>query len=597
MAESPNKNSGQQFRFTIYSDGDEIKGCLDVVSIETYRAVNKIGKCLLALSAGDMPHGEVPESDLEIFDNGRNIRIDAGYGDDEKCIFDGIIISHNLDIEEGNKGTLRIECRDYTFPMTQSRRNKVFTDISDSAAITQVIENYSDLTLGIDSIEYQHPELLQYYCTDWDFILSRAEANGLVAITEGKQLNIKKPDVETPPVLTVTYGTDVISFNGELKAEDQWEKVEAIGWNPATQQIITVTGNPPKLNDQGETTSEALAEATGGNTRVLQTGLCSDPSTLQAWADGQILKSGLGRIQGEIRFYGQAGVNPGNLIQLDGFGKRFNGQPYVGSVEHEIKDGEWTTTIGMGLSTESISEMPDVMAPAASGLVPGIQGLHIGKVVKLDEDPNSEFRIQVDIPVLGGEDNKVWARLGTGWASNNYGSFFVPDINDELILGFFNSDPSQPVILGSLYSSNNQPPHQPTAENYVRGIVTKENMKLTFDDEKKVIILETPGGNKILISDEEKGITLKDQKGNQLKMNDSGITIESKADLILKAKQNIKIESDLATNIKAKNGDFKAEALNVEAKARIALKMMGTASAELSASGNAIVKGAMVMIN
>jgi len=596
MAESPNKDSGQQVRFTIYSNGLPIKGCLDIVSIETYCAVNKIGKCVLILTAGDMPHGEVPESDLEIFDTGRNLRIEAGYGDDEKCIFDGVIISHNLDLDEGNKGTLRIECREYTFQMTQSRRNNIFTESTDSEVIKQIIGNYSSLQSNVTGTEYVHPELLQYYCTDWDFILSRAEANGLVVTTEGKKVNVKAPEVSSSPVLMVTYGMDVISFKGELQAEDQWETIEAIGWNPATQKIIKVTGKTPSLNAQGEDTSETLAEATGGNTRVLQTGLCSDQATLQAWANGQMLKSGLARIQGTVCFYGNAKAKPGNLISLDGFGKRFNGNPYVGSVEHEIKDGEWTTTVEMGLSAESISEMPDVVAPAASGLVPGIQGLHIGKVIKLNEDPGKEHRIQVRIPVLEGDENTIWARLGNSWSSSNYGSFFMPDVGDEVILGFFNNDPSQPVILGSLYSSSNAPPYELTAENFTRGIVTKEKMKLTFDEENKVITIETPGNNKIVINDKEKGITLTDQNNNTIKMNDQGITIESKKDLILKAQNNIKIESGMAVNIQAKT-DLKSKGMNVETKADTTLKMQGTASAELSASGQTVVKGAMVMIN
>jgi len=596
MAESPNKNSGQQVRFTIYSDGEEIKDYLDIISIETDCAVNKIGKCVLTLNAGDMPRAEVPESDLDTFDTGKNIRVEVGYGDDEQCIFDGVIISHNLDLEEGNQGSLRIECREYTFLMTQSRRNKVFNSSTDSAAIGEVIGKYSLLTSEITGTEYEHPDLLQYYCTDWDFILSRAEANGLVVYTDGKTVKVKKPDVTSSPVLKVTYGTDVISFKGELLAENQWETVEALGWNPATQEIIKVTGNPPSLNDQGEITTAKLAEATGSDTQVLQTGLCADQATLQAWADGQLLKSGLGRIQGEICFHGNATVKTGNLISLDGFGKRFNGDSYIGRVEHKIQDGEWTTTAGMGLPTESISEMPNVVAPVASGLLPGIQGLQIGKVVKLHQDPGKENRIQVKVPVLGNEANTVWARLGSPWASKRYGSFFIPDINDEVILGFFNNDPCSPVILGSLYSSNYIPPYELTKDNFIRGIVTKEGMKQIFDEENKVITIETPGGNKIVISDKDKGITLTDQKGNIIKTNDSGITIESKGDLVLKAQNNITMESGMATNIKAKT-DLKSEGLNVETKAKTTLKMQGTASAEFSASGQTIVKGAMVMIN
>lgn len=121
-------------------------------------------------------------------------------------------------------------------------------------------------------------------------------------------------------------------------------------------------------------------------------------------------------------------------------------------------------------------------------------------------------------------------------------------------------------------------------------------MKQTFDEENKVITIETPGGYKITISDEEKEIKLTDQKGSVIKMNEHGIVLESKGDLVLKAQKNITMESGMATTIKAKT-NLKSEAMNVETKAKVNLKMQGTASTELSADGHTVVKGAVVMIN
>ncbi|MCC8155243.1 MAG: phage baseplate assembly protein V [Tannerellaceae bacterium] len=153
--------------------------------------------------------------------------------------------------------------------------------------------------------------------------------------------------------------------------------------------------------------------------------------------------------------------------------KHFNGNIYVGFVQHEIQDGNWFTTIGMGISPENITEKPDVIAPAASGLLPGIQGLHIGKVSKLEDDPLSEFRIEVELPLLNGEKNKVWARLAQGIAGKQSGFFFLPDAGDEVIVGFFNNDPCQAVILGSLYSSKQAPPYDFKNDNNTRAIYTR----------------------------------------------------------------------------------------------------------------------------
>lgn len=596
MAESSNRNRYNTVRITVYSDGTKIKDNLGIISVYVYRAVNRIGRCILKVDAGNMPQAEIPESDDDTFAPGKRIHLEAGYGDDAESLFEGFVTSHKLDIREGNECTLVIECREYTFPMTQGRNSRVFSSKKDSEAINEIIGAYPDLKPEVTGTTVKYNELVQYYCTDWDFLLSRADANGLVVSVDGNNIRVKAPETGGKPVVKVTYGMDLIAFDGDLTADDQQAKVEVYGWDVAQQEVLSAVGKPPSLNKQGNMQQKDLAKAAGNNDWMLQTVICEGMEPLQSWANAQLLKSGLARIQGTVKFYGHAGVIPGCTILLDGLGKRFNGNAYIGTVEHEIRQGEWITTAGMGLPYEQVTERNDVMSPPAAGLVPGIGGLHIGKVTKLDEDPAKEYRIQVRIPVLSGDNKLVWARLGNVWAGDAFGFFFIPDVGDEVILGFFNNDPSYPVILGSLYNGKSVPPYELTAENFIRGVVTKQKIKLTFHEEDKEITFETPGGNKIIVSDKEKGITLIDENKNKIKTDANGVTIDSAKNLVLKAQNNISIESGTAVAIKAKT-DLKSEGLNVETKAKASLKMQGTASAELSASGQTVVKGAMVMIN
>ncbi len=82
------------------------------------------------------------------------------------------------------------------------------------------------------------------------------------------------------------------------------------------------------------------------------------------------------------------------------------------------------------------------------------------------------------------------------------------------------------------------------------------------------------------MSDDEKGIKLEDENGNIIQMNADGITIESAKDLILKA-----------------SGDIKIEGTNVSSKASAQYKAEGSSGAELSTSGQAVLKGSVVAIN
>jgi uncharacterized protein involved in type VI secretion and phage assembly len=194
------------------------------------------------------------------------------------------------------------------------------------------------------------------------------------------------------------------------------------------------------------------------------------------------------------------------------------------------------------------------------------------------------------------ETEGVWARFGQFYATSNNGVFFIPEIDDEVIVGYFNDDPSYPVILGSMYSGKIKPPYEITKDNFKKAITTKEKLTLEFDDDKKVVTLKTPGNNQIIISDDKKNITLQDQNSNILTLSENGISLESSKDITIKAKGAISLDATGALSAASK-ADVDVKGNNINIKANIGVAAKGSATAELSASGQTTVKGAMVMIN
>ncbi len=200
---------------------------------------------------------------------------------------------------------------------------------------------------------------------------------------------------------------------------------------------------------------------------------------------------------------------------------------------------------------------------------------------------------------LGGiseADVLLWARMGNFYATSTSGSFFLPEIGDEVIIGFLDNNPLSPVILGSLYSKKNAAEITPEATNHIKGITTKSKLKITFDDEKKVTKISTPGGNTFTLDDENKAVNIVDQNSNSIKMTSSGIEIKSAKDLTLKATGKIILDATAAVSITSK-ADVAIEGLNINNTAKIGFVAKGNASAEISASGQTVVKGALVMIN
>jgi Rhs element Vgr protein len=598
MADSPEQGADGVIRVSVSSEGTALPDSAKLLSLRVTRAVNRVPAACLEFVDGDMPSGTFPLSDAEQFKPGADIKIHAGYGGDEACIFEGIVIKHAVRITRNNDARLVVECRDKAIKMTVGRKNANHVDKSDSDIIRSLISAHS-LTADVEASAVQHKELVQYYCSDWDFMLARAEANGLLVIATDGKVAVKAPAAHgTAPTLKVSYGEDLMAFEAEIDACTQYAGVQAVSWDTATQHAIAGTDEARAREPiaQGNLTSAALAEVLGPTSYRLQTAAPKTQAELTQWAKAQRLKSDLARIRGRMSFQGSAKAAVGAVIELAGVGSRFSGKVFVSGLTHSISDGNWVTDVEFGLAPPWSTEQHDVTAPGAAGLLPAVEGLQIGVVMKLDGDPDGEHRVQVSVPVMQAETDGVWARVLQFHGSSGFGAFFVPEVGDEVVLGYFNQDPSHPVILGSLYSSKRAPAYVPDAQNNTKAIVTRCKSKIEFNEADQSIAVTTPGNNKVVLSDAGQSIVLHDQNDNRVELNAGGITLRSPKDITLVAGGKISLDAIGAVGIAAK-ADVTVAGLNVSSDAQVGFSAKGTASAELSAAGQTVVKGAMVMIN
>ena len=214
-------------------------------------------------------------------------------------------------------------------------------------------------------------------------------------------------------------------------------------------------------------------------------------------------------------------------------------------------------------------------------------GLQIAKVIALEGDPNNEYRIQIEKTVRRVQV-KSWARLANLDAGENRGMVFRPEVGDEVIVGFIDNDPNEPIILGSLHNAPAPPPIEVSEDNPVKGLVTRGGIRLLFDDDETTITMDTPNGNRIIISEEEESIIIEDQHTNKILMDQDGIKLDSHKNIVLDANHDI--------SIKAKSNIF-IDGLNITADADAQFKATGNAGAEMTSSAIAVVKGSLVKIN
>ena len=368
--------AGSLITYTVKINGDTIPVYYQLYSIHVEQAVNRITTAKVVLLDGSAAKEDFKVSETDYFKPGNEVVIGAGYDSKNKVIFNVVMTKLGLKIEEASGSALEFECKDKAIKMIVGRKNATYTKTKDSDVIAKLIRNNS-LTAKVSSTSPQLAELVQYYCSDWDFILSRAEVNGMLVTTIDGKVTVFDPTSSTKSVLTVTYGKNLYSLNAEMNAVTQLSKVTASAWDFKNQALIN-TSNSNNFKGPGNISSDKLADVIGLNNFQLQTPVAEIKDELSLWSKAQILKSNLSKITGEVRFQGTSEISAGQYITLEGVGNRFNGDHFVSKVAHEIIDGNWFINAEIGLAPNWFIQEPDVVAPTASGLLPGVQGLHSG---------------------------------------------------------------------------------------------------------------------------------------------------------------------------------------------------------------------------
>lgn len=563
---------------TIKINGTELERTYQVVSLSVTKEINRIASARLCLLDGEASSSDFTGSNSDLFVPGNEIEILAGYHSEEEPIFSGVIIKHSIRIRKEGSAQLTVECRDKAFKMTLGRKSKYFYESTDADIIEEITGEY-DLTPDVETTSVTHAELVQYDITDWDFLISRSEINGLFCVVDDGNINIKAPDFGQDAEVTLEYGATLLEFDGEIDARNQFSTVKTTGWDQANQELLEVEATDPGITLNGNLSADDLSGALELEEYTIKFGGVGSSEALQAWSDSKLLKDRASKVRGRAQFQGISTIKPAMIVELKGVGERFNGNAFVSGIYHSISNGQWTTDAQFGIDPEWFSKKVEWNS-RQDELLPCIKGLQIGIVVQLEEDPEGEDRVLVKLPVIDANEEGIWARLSCLDAGEGRGTFFRPEVDDEVIVGFVNDDPLSPVVLGMLHSSAKPTPQEITAENNEKGYITRSEMKFLFDDDKKSITLETPAGKKIVIDEDDGSINMEDENGNKVLLNSDGVTIESGSDLNLKA-----------------SGDINIEGSNVTTTAQMNAKVEGSSGAEISSSATLTVKGSLVQIN
>lgn len=558
-----------------------------ILSILSYTEINKIPYASITIMDGDPSEQDFALSSDKIFNPGEKISIELGYDGKDKEVFSGIIIRHRIKSRSGESSALYVECKHAALKMCGGKKTAYFEKKDDKAILTSLF-NDSKVggSLSCSGTFLKSDDSLQFEANNWDYFMLRCEANAKLVLFDGDKVKVEDAKLSGSPVETFNYGQDILEFESEADAENQINKIEGFSWDSDKQEVVKVAGKPSsfkQLENSGVKISdlESVLSIEG----ELSHGGEVSKDELTSWGNSKATIASLSKVIGRVKISGNSEIKLGDIIAIRGVGEKFSGNVMVSAIKHSVNSSGWITDIQFGLNSHWYSSRNDLTTKPVGNLLPSVNGLQIGKVLKIDGD--EKHRVQIKLPVAGA-DVKIWARMVFEDAGNNRGKIFWPEVDDEVIVGFLNADARNPVILGSLFSKKNVPPIKPEKKNPEKGIITKEEVKIIINDKDKSVNIETPGGNSILIDDKKKSIILEDQNKNTIKMEKSGISIVSKGD--------INIEASKKVNIKAKM-DLALEGMNVKNTAKAKFSAEGKAGSELKTSAIAIIKGSMVKIN
>jgi uncharacterized protein involved in type VI secretion and phage assembly len=280
-------------------------------------------------------------------------------------------------------------------------------------------------------------------------------------------------------------------------------------------------------------------------------------------------------------------------VTVKNVGTRFSGKYFVTSATHIYNANGYETRFSIaGRRPNTLSHLLESGNGhgAGRGLV---QGVVTAMVTNLN-DPDDLGRVKVKYAWLG-EIESDWVRIAAPMGGAERGFFYLPEVNDEVLLAFEHGDVHRPYIVGVLWSNTDKPP-LPNAEATAGG---KVNQRIIKSRSGHVIVLDdTDGTEQIIIRDKtEKNEMVIDTASNSMTIKvDGDFAVEAKGKVTIKSTQAMTLESQAAADIKS------AANLTVKSQANLSLQATGMGdlkgnSVTVDGGPMATIKGGLVKIN
>lgn len=553
--------------------------------------------------------------DLESIDFGKPLKIQVAasesIGGGEGVIFEGEITAIEPHFSAQGTHLLGIRAYDKSNRLHRDKVTRTFTNQSDSD-IAKTIASDVGLTPDVDNVTAKHEYILQNNQTNMEFLAERARHIGYQVFVHENKLYFKKGSFRmsgTPPELSM--GEDLRSFHPRHTAANQANKVRVVAWDWVRGERILKEVDTTNDWNMGGITSNGGAIVKGAYSKKDQWAVITD-SPVATDAHATLLAEGLASdigsefVEAEGIAYGDPAIRAGMMVDLKGLGKRYSGKYFVTSATHVFNAyGYETHFMVSGRQPLTFNHLLSHRNGHDAG-GSRITGVVVGIVTDNNDTDQSLGRVKVKYPWLAGANKAEiasnWARLSSPLAGReNKGFFWVPEVDDEVLLAFEHGNPNRPYVVGVLWNSKNKPPSHGKAwvqegRTLRRMIRTQTGHMIVIDDSTdspQILIQDNTEKNLILIDTKANNIEVKAtydfvvEAGRDIKMTARGkVLIDAGSEMKQTAKGKLTIETTANSLFKAGGmADFTSPNTMIEGKGKMTVQ-----GGMVEVAGKAMVK-------
>lgn len=464
------------------------------------------------------------------FKNGNDITVSIGVGDNrEEDVFDGQMVEVEAHlVQHGQR--LVIRAFDRLHLLSRGTFTRTFQNVTDMDVVKKIAQERG-LSTKLGPASFVHDYVLQSNQTDLEFLRERAARLGYLLFMDGKELHCV-PMESMGHAADLHWGSNLSEFQPRVSSLGQGSETVARGWDPQRKQVVVSSSGKgkghPEVTAAGEETLAAPYAVTGFVVRK--------EKQADQYASGDADQ----RRQKFVEATGVAGGNPkmtaGMTVRLVGVSKRYEGTYMLSAVTHNYSsDSGYTTEF-----TVSGMRAPDVAQTLAGAKTAKAQyGFVIG-IVTNNDDPKNQGRVKLKFPWLSEKHESDWARIAVPGGGPKRGMAWIPEVEDEVLVGFEMGDMHHPYVIGGLWNGVDAPPEPSSklvkgGKTMHRALYSRKQHKIVLDDSD-----DTPG---ITVADMNGNVIHIDSKKNKLTIRMKGdVSVETQGRMDLKAQTGVSID-------------------------------------------------------